>query len=75
MEIKLDQKSLPADNERVRFQIVIEELHGIWHEGFFVAHEEIFRVDDENWYDIWSEVVRWESLQEPAEEQKRSIKK
>jgi hypothetical protein len=54
----------------VRFQIVIEELHGIWQEGFFVAHEDIFRVDDERWYDIWSEVVRWESLQGSPEGEK-----
>lgn len=57
MEIKLDQKSLPADRQQVRFQIVLEELHGIWHEGKY-----IFKVDEAIWYDIWSEVVRWEPL-------------
>lgn len=45
MEIKLDQRSLPADKQRVRFQVVIEELHGIWHDGIYVADEDIFRVD------------------------------
>jgi len=62
MEIKLDHKSLPVNNQRVRFQIVIEELHGIWHEGIYVADEDIFKVDEKIWYDIWSEIVRWEPL-------------
>ncbi|KIO76844.1 hypothetical protein TH53_12630 [Pedobacter lusitanus] len=62
MEIKLDHKSLPADKQRVRFQVVMEELYGIWHEGVYVADEDIFRVDDEVWYDIWSEIVRWEPI-------------
>ena len=62
MEIKLDHKSLPLNNQCVRFQIVIEELHGIWHEGIYVADEDIFKVDEKIWYDIWSEIVRWEPL-------------
>ncbi|MBB6501652.1 hypothetical protein [Pedobacter cryoconitis] len=62
MEIKLDNRSLPADKQQIRFQVVIEELHGIWHEGTYIADEDIFRVDDDVWYDIWSEIVRWEPL-------------
>ncbi|MBB5621537.1 hypothetical protein HDE69_002598 [Pedobacter cryoconitis] len=62
MEIKLDQNSLPADQQHIRFQIVLQELHGIWHEGIYIADEDIFKVNDDVWYDLWSEIVRWEPI-------------
>ena len=66
MEIKLDQNSLPADQQHIRFQIVLQELYGIWHEGIYIADEDIFKVHDDIWYDLWSEIVRWEPINREA---------
>lgn len=61
MEIKIDRTTLPRDGEHVRFKDDKEE----WHEGYFVAGDDLFHVNDSKWFFVWY-VHEWESLESPS---------
>ncbi|AMQ01715.1 hypothetical protein AY601_4894 [Pedobacter cryoconitis] len=64
MDVKLDINTLPRDNQHVKFQVAEEEVKGIWHQGKYKSNEESIYETDILIYDMWSEVVRWEPIQD-----------
>lgn len=57
VEIKIDRSTLPQDGQHIRFKTDKEE----WHEGYFVAGDDIFSVTDDVWFFVWY-VHEWEAI-------------
>jgi len=57
IEIKLDTRTLPADNEAVFFNTA----DGIKRRGVYLKEDESFWVSPEEWYEVWH-VLKWEAI-------------
>jgi len=65
IEIKLDQSTLPENLRYVGFEAVCEEGQNP-HYGRYVVADELIHVSDVDWFDMWSGVVRWWYVDDPA---------
>jgi len=59
MEVRLDQSTLPNDQQDIKFQLAIEEPHDMWHKGIYIADREAVRDEKGKHYSFGSDVVRW----------------
>lgn len=68
MEVTLDKSCLPADKQRIKFQISEEELYGKWRIGEYNENEQSVHEDlpknaqenkTKNIYCLQADVTRW----------------
>ena len=60
MDVMHDYRTYPPDAVPIKFQIVMEELHGIWRSGKFNIVEDVVIDDDGTTFCASAELVRWE---------------
>ena len=66
VEIQIDRSTLPADEQKVKWQTYDDFNNMVWKEGTFCAAEDHFAVgfsdSAQNWDLVW-DVHRWQPLE------------